>query len=68
MDMVSLQYGCTCETRSERCGERSWLPISKMVWHFTIGSAVVVAAVAVVVAVVFHSYRLFINIPLKKRT
>ena len=22
------------------CGERSWLPISKMVWHFTIGLAV----------------------------
>ena len=22
------------------CGERSWLPISKMVWHFTIGSVV----------------------------
>ena len=22
------------------CGQRSWLPISKMVWHFTIGSVV----------------------------
>ena len=47
--LLDLIGPCPCKKKTFRAiarpdtklsGERSWIPISKIVWHFTIGSSV----------------------------